>query len=313
MLRKIHTMTSYCIGIISYLPSDFSLREIRIKKHLKQLEYLQITYPDIKIIDIDQAYSRMDIDRIKSVSKDIETIQYDSGIGAAKARNVLLEYLYSNEYDYMMIMDDDTIFYPYYDSKYFLNDLCKSDEKVGLIRPLVPLISPFKKYNCNNMDIVQNHWILDFTWSFTPWGIHIVGNIPKFFNASIFFDEDMKAANGDGYDDYDFVLQFQSKRIPSYICRQLIAKCVGSDESVIVDEVTRKKLHIQNLTKLYDKYSNIGFRYHFNKDGKLQTNIRKLPRLETKYIPRSNRYEFEPNLIVPCNKNGIIKSKKRLV
>lgn len=90
----------YCLGIISYLPDELSIRQERLKK-LKELISKCNEIFDIPIIVIAQNWKN-DVPAYKNL-----TAYYYPKLGIAKARIQLREKFLQSDYDYLIMLDDD--------------------------------------------------------------------------------------------------------------------------------------------------------------------------------------------------------------
>lgn len=310
-------MASKCIiGIISYLPSELELRSKRIKVHVKQCLRLNDLYPEFDVVQIDQGYEPADVDTFNSVlvngNRSVKHEMYDK-LGTSKARNVLLNMFYNSSYEYMLLMDDDTLIYPYYNASMFFDDLLnfKDRSEIGMIRPLVPLMKPFKRDNYKEKDVIYNYWILGSSLGINPSGMVVLSNIKKNFGKEVYFNESMNGS-GNGYEDYDFVLTLRELGIPTYTCKQLIVNPMLPDNSVTFQNTEERKCnHVKNLCSTYSNHPKLRIQYQVV-DGKVKSNLLKLNTWKSLYIPRSVPYDIPSNL-VPKNlpsKNSLVKRRK---
>lgn len=138
---------SLMFGTVSYLPQDEKLREIRRKAHLKQLEWVDKMLPNTQRLGIYQGWTYEDLGPREGFIQE----RYESGIGPSRARNKVLEHFYSSEYDWLMLSDDDSFLYDYYQPEMFLEEIANSNkfDNLGIIVPINPMIQPFKKINCD--------------------------------------------------------------------------------------------------------------------------------------------------------------------
>ena len=130
------------IGIISYLPMDKNVRQKRLEAHHKQLQLL--SQLNCKMFIVAQNYT--DEDYCKN--NNIKYFKFDKGIGPSKARNILLDYFYNSDEDWMLMCDDDRYFYDYYDIFTFFNELQTNPYKfmqLDYIRSHMATKLPFKK------------------------------------------------------------------------------------------------------------------------------------------------------------------------
>ena len=288
------------IGIISYLPDNEDVRESRIQTHLKQINSLNSIYPNLDIIQVSQNYTDQELNIIRNASNTGRNfISIDSGkLGACRARNILLDRLYNSTYDFMLMLDDDSSLYPHYSVTTLFNDLenYANKENLGLIRPLIPNIMPFKRINYENKYYIERSWILRSFTGIVPFGIFILSNLNKFHNTRIYFNEHINPGLGQGYDDYDFVLEVRESCIPCYICNQVIGRPFESETVAFSSEDNRRQNHIENIINTYKRHTKLNID-HSVINGKVRSNIAKLNTFDTIYVPRIIPYKFESNLI----------------
>lgn len=309
-------MSKTLIGIISYLPDDIGTRSIRLTTHIKQLKSLNDMFPTTDVLVMYQNYSPMEIDQCKqTANSELHLFQFESHgkLGANPARNRILKTFFNSEYDYLMLMDDDTVLYPYYDVKNFLNDLeCFNNRgQIGMIRPVVPFMSPFKAGNYKDRGTIEQCWILRSCMGLIPFSMIILSNLKKVFNKEVYFDEVMNPQKGEGYDDYDFVFRLREKLIPCHRCSQIVVNPLYSDSTIYSDEL-RKRNHANNICNVYKRYPSLNVKYSIV-DGKVKSDVSKLNVFEPVYIPRQHPYIFEKNMIPKDVPEGMSKlTRKRL-
>lgn len=290
------------IGVISYLPDDVQVRRKRLDAHLRQLEGFNSLFPEVDVLDVCQQYEPSEVEACSQVASNgirkYVPQQYGK-LGACGARNVILRQFYNSDLDFCMITDDDTLLYPYYDVERFFDDLCSYEPKsdIGLIRPLIPTMTPFKKQNYQERTTIHSHWILRSSMGIAPFGVFILSNLKKYFNQEVYFDESVNPNNRDGYDDYDFVLELRERRIPSHTCKQVVVKPLVLDTSVAFNgEDLRRKNHAANICATYDRHPSLKVRYEVV-DGKVKSDVSKLNVWNPVYVPRSVPYDIPENLV----------------
>ena len=134
---------SLVIGQISYLP-DTDLRPKRLEAARFQLNYLNKLLPNVKIISVCQSYNGDEL------PNDVEVVSFDTGIGPARARNVILARFYNSDYDWLLLVDDDTVWYEYYKYEEFLRDASNNEFKfrsIDAISAVEPEYHAYKKLN----------------------------------------------------------------------------------------------------------------------------------------------------------------------
>lgn len=105
--------------IISYMPNDEKLRKIRMNAHKLQIRNIKMITPNAKIYIIAQNYK--DSEYINDPQ--ITYKKFPKGIGAGKARNTALKWLYDSDYDFGIINDDDIYLKPNNSAINFFKDL----------------------------------------------------------------------------------------------------------------------------------------------------------------------------------------------
>lgn len=304
------------VGIISYLPDDLEVRDKRLTTHIKQLENIDSTFDNMDFLTIYQNYSELEIQQCEAriINKsNTSTYQTHKALGANPARNIILKEFYSSDYEFLMLMDDDTVFYPYYDVKYLFSDLLayRNKTNIGMIRPCVPFMSPFKESNYKDRSTIEQCWILRSSMGLIPFCMIILSNLKENFGKEIFFDEVMNPRKGEGYDDYDFVFRLKEQNIPSHRCQQIVVNPLYSDSVVYSDE-TRRKQHIDNICNVYNRYPKLNVKYTVV-EGKVKSDISKLSNYLPLYIPRQQVYVFESGMIPKSgSENSIAPSKRKL-
>lgn len=309
--------SEYLIGIISYLPEDVNLRATRVRTHLKQLNQINDLYPNADVLQVSQQYDIIEAETCKRVlsngHREVYVEMYGK-LGANGARNTILNKFYDSKYKFLMLLDDDSSLYPYYDAKNFMDDLCKYPypEHIGLVRPLIPTMTPFKKQNYKTKDVIQTHWVLRSSVGLAPFGIFIINNLSDVFGKRPLFNENMNPANCEGYDDYDFILTLRELNVPSHTCNQVIANPLDAHSSVCVDgEETRRKNHAENIVQTYRKHPNLRIKYNVH-DGKVKSDVTKLSTWPSVYVLRQNPYEYESAMVPKSfqNAKNVVTKKK---
>jgi len=99
-------MSTKCIGIISYLPDDPELREIRKSRLLSLLKQCDDWFK-IPIIIVAQNWGQ-DID-LKVNNSKLIVYRYKNRLGITGARLALVDKFLSSSYDRIIFMDDDMV------------------------------------------------------------------------------------------------------------------------------------------------------------------------------------------------------------
>ena len=145
------------IGICSYLPLDDKLRQFRLGRIKKQKEFFDTNLPGIKIYCCAQQY------RDEDYLSGIEYIKFEKPIGQSKARNELLKVFYNSDEDFILLADDDTWLYPYYDCINYFKDLLEDPKpflKLDLVSGVLPVLGGFKQKIIDNFQAYESNHIL---------------------------------------------------------------------------------------------------------------------------------------------------------
>ena len=135
---------SVMIGVISYLPNN-ELRTQRLKAARTQIEWLNTLFTEPQITVVAQAYNDSECDY-----EGVNYIRYENGIGAGKARNVILKMFYESDYDWLFLLDDDTILDYKYHYENFIEELSNNEKKfsgIDAVSAIEPEYHPYKKLN----------------------------------------------------------------------------------------------------------------------------------------------------------------------
>lgn len=92
------------IGIISYLPNDEIVRNVRYWKFRGLLEELKKVFPNEKIVVIAQNYTDAEVEQIDA---QIDMRRYDK-LGVIGARNTLRQIFLESTEEYIILYDDDS-------------------------------------------------------------------------------------------------------------------------------------------------------------------------------------------------------------
>ena len=239
------------IGIISYLPMDKNVRQKRLEAHHKQLQLL--SQLNCKMFIVAQNYT--DEDYCKN--NNIKYFKFDKGIGPSKARNILLDYFYNSDEDWMLMCDDDRYFYDYYDIFTFFNELQTNPYKfmqLDYIRSHMATKLPFKK-SIYEQPLNLTHYVFEDRQTINDTGLAIIKNFKKYCNKEIYY-EDIKAENGEGYEDKDFCCKLKLNNISTHILNTFISGSYNYDDNstLFIDMQHRLNLHLDNNKHILDKY-----------------------------------------------------------
>ena len=293
------------IGVISYLP-DNDLRTKRFAAVCKQIEWLYTIFGSSKAIVVAQNYRDYECSRT-----DVEYIRYPVGIGAGKARNVILNKFYNSDEDWLFLCDDDTVAYEYYNYREFIWEIMSNDEKFSMIdavSAVEPEYHPYKKLNYEDKANLTHY-------KFEPRELNsgsatsIIRNIKKYHGKEIYYPN-TDASKGEGREDVEFLLEWLLAGLNWYTMDTWIRKSLCFDQSSIFgkDTKARDKLLMHDLDVVCDKYKEYGLQRqtngkitwgNFNKDYNKSEKIL--------YIKRNTDIEFDENTTPKEKKDNCIK------
>lgn len=280
------------IGIISYLPNT-DVRTKRFEASRFQIDYLHKLLPNEHIIVVAQAY-----DESEYVNADyIEYIKFDKGIGAGKARNIILEKFYNSDYDTLFLCDDDTVFYEYYNYERFIYEFCENQNKfngLDAISALEPEYHPYKKLNYEDKANLTHY-------KFEPRELNsgsatsLIRNIKKLYGKEIYYPN-TDASKGEGREDIEFLCEWLKSGFTWYTMQTWIRKSLCFDKSSIFgsDTKARDKLLMHDLDIVCEKYKEDGLQRQVN--GKITWkafNDRYNKSEKVLYIERESAIEFD--------------------
>lgn len=221
------------LGVISYLPDDVRIRDVRWKTTKKCIQNLLdisgwVGTP-LNIVTTNwRDEEREEI--IRSVGSAIQPIFYcvsPERRGAAVSRNILLRTFYNSDHDYLLMCDDDAHIYPYYRLEDFFR-LLSTRPSVCLEKRLFHICAhlansaPFKEKNMKDPDFCRN-------WVFSVGGDHagrcpqIFANFKKLFGSEIYQREYLYNDLHLGGEDGCFDLDLMSAGVMAYTLSAFIA------------------------------------------------------------------------------------------
>lgn len=98
-----------CIGIISYLPNESDKRDIRRKKLLELISQCNKLF-GLPILIVAQNWQGTNLNSYKDIfdTSNCNVYSYDKPLGIIGARNKLREIFLKSNYDYLIMLDDDS-------------------------------------------------------------------------------------------------------------------------------------------------------------------------------------------------------------
>lgn len=243
------------IGIISYLPNDVVLRSKRLDKHRKQLELFKTL--NVPIYIVAQNYKQEELSKIPGINY----YCIDRGIGPANARNIMLQTFYNSNEDFMMLCDDDMVFYDYYGIRDFFNELITNPNKfindLDYIRGVMASKVPFKQ-TVYTQRLNLTHYVFEDRDTIGTTALAIVKNFKKYYNKEIYY-EDLNVSEGNGYEDKDFCCKLKINNIKTHVLDTFILKAFNyTDNSTLFNTYEdRMNVHSNNNSKIYEKYKDL--------------------------------------------------------
>ena len=245
------------VGIVSYLPDNEQIRKKRLDAIKIQAEYIRKVYPDNEFVVVAQNYKENDF----ISDMDITYIVSETPLGAGKARNVILETFYKSNYDFLMLCDDDTIWYPYYDIEgffYHINSKPEDFYSVMGISLLEPEYHPYKKSNYEDKRVLQSHRFIPRELN-SGSACGFILNIYKHKGTDLYF-QNIDANNGEGREDIDFLIRWLLKGYTWYTLTTGIKKNLNMNvSSIFGDDVEKRDFILQkDLDALCSQYKDYG-------------------------------------------------------
>ena len=243
------------IGIISYLPDNPELRSNRLDKHKRQLELFKTL--NVPIFIVAQNYKQEELSNIPNINYYVT----EKGIGPANARNILLQTFYNSQEDYMMLCDDDIVFYEYYGIRDFFNELITNPNKfindLDYIRGVMASKVPFKQ-TVYDQRLNLTHYVFEDRDTIGTTALAIVKNFKKYYNKEIYY-EDLNVSEGNGYEDKDFCCKLKINNIKTHVLDTFILKAFNyTDNSTLFNTYEdRMNVHNDNNSKIYEKYKDL--------------------------------------------------------
>ena len=293
---------SLLVGIISYLPNDPTLRAKRTTAVRFQCDWLNNVLPLNKKLVVAQNYGTDEV--LHSGNYDYI---YAEPLGAGEARNVILRRFYSSEYDWLLLLDDDTVIDDKYSPNNFIDDIQKYshrfDEcKIQAISAVQPEYHPYKKQNYDD----KNN--LDY-YKFTPRELSsgsatsLIRNVVKLGGQGVYYP-DVNANKGEGLEDVEFLLQWLLEGYTWYDMNTWIRKSLcWNDSTIWKSREADHNLLLHNLDMVCEKYGKYGL--HRDINGKVtwsEFNNHYNHSLKTIYVKRTIPIQYDDSTIPKVKK-----------
>lgn len=289
-------MCNFMVGTISYLPSNNDRTPKRIEIHSQQLRWLES-------LGLPFEYYRVESDWCEEAKKSLSTTLNLKSIAVGKHppgynRNLLLEQLYSSDYDWLVCLDDDRQLYPMYNGDAFFQDLNtapvrKLAEKSYLITCTPPNFEPFKK-DCYSWKYKETHW---YMFRETPYGflqICFIPNLVKFGYKPIFFNGDTECLEGDPPEDVQFELDWLIHKHPIIRNKNLIMQEIGQTNADL-SSIYRDLEHRRRCELTHKTWLTQYLKQRLPRKPDLWTRVALNKRMNPPFvdlIPRSVPYQF---------------------
>lgn len=232
------------IGIISYLPDDEKLRGKRKAAMRKQTSWINSIFTNPVVEVVTQNYAEEDIKELEQYATTI--YQFDSPIGVAGSRNVILEHFWNSDYDHLVLIDDDTLLYPYYQIQNFFEELNSNPMKFKEIDSCVPVdpsVTGFKKPIFNDEKNLTHYKFVKRNLG-SDAAFFIVRNIVKHDGASPIYFKQFTKEEGAVVEDTEFILDWVRDGHTAYTLCTMIRDSSGIASSTVFpkDMTSRKEL-----------------------------------------------------------------------
>lgn len=278
------------IGQVSYLPNN-ELRTKRLEAARFQIEWLHKLLPQVKIVSVAQAYSESDY------VDGVFYHEYENGIGAGPARNVILKEFYNSDYDWLLLCDDDTVLYPYYSADDFIKDIAFNPEKyrqVDAVSALEPEYYPYKKLNYEDKANLT-HYKFEPRVLNSGSATSIIRNVKKYYGTEVYYPN-VDANKGEGREDIEFLISWLKWGFNWYTMQTMIRKSLCFDKSSIFGGDTKKRdaILMKDLDVICERYAKDGITRDVN--GKItwkNFNNRFNHSQKTLYIIRETPIEYD--------------------
>ena len=147
-------MLSKTIGIISYLPDEQPIRNIRKEKLINLLQSCDRIFPNIHKIIIAQNWKDDELDIRSTTNRDAQFIIYKEKLGITKARKELRKiFLTHTKYDYLIMLDDDCeLFGEKRDGDTYLAQIDKHPNMFAAFKPHLLKLFAISRYMFNKFD-----------------------------------------------------------------------------------------------------------------------------------------------------------------
>jgi hypothetical protein len=245
---------SVLIGQVSYAPCN-ELRTKRIEAAHYQIDFMHMLLPTATIVSVAQAYDASDYHPLARYRK------YEQPIGAGAARNEILKLFYDSDYDWLLLCDDDTVFYPYYEYQEFIHDIVAHPDKfmeVDAVSALEPEYYAYKKLNFQDKANLT-HYKFEPRVLNSGSATSIIRNMKKYYGVELYYPN-VDANKGEGREDIEFLIDWLRHGFNWYTMQTMIRKSLCFDKSSIfgADTKARDKILMHDLDVICERYKDYG-------------------------------------------------------
>ena len=177
------------LGVISYLPADPELRATRVRMIKKALDNNRPLFEDEdKKVVVAQNFTPEEL----KMYEGFEIIEAKP-LGAAGARNIILDKFEASEEPFLWIMDDDIMFYGHYGFSKLIKEFKHNEElrKVDIVTFFDPRMAGFRTI-LDDLDVKNNLYFLKQRTMNTSTGAFLIRNSRQAEKKSIRFIENYR-------------------------------------------------------------------------------------------------------------------------
>ncbi len=224
------------LGVISYLPNEPALRATRIAMIKRALENNRKLFEDedIKVV-VAQNFTPEEL----KMYEGFEIIEAEP-LGAAKARNIILDKFEASEEPFLWLMDDDIMFYDYYGFSKMVKEFKYNEalRKVDVITFFDPRMSGFRPI-LDNLDVKNYLYFITQGTMNTSTGAFLIRNSRQAGKESIRFIENYRELKI--REDIAFLLDNIKAGKILNTCPEIIYKWDSADKGIIEQNKSSQK------------------------------------------------------------------------
>lgn len=217
------------LGIISYLPDDPAKRAMRREMIKRALDWNAdiFKYEDYKVVVL-QNYTKEEAEVFEGFKK-----VYRKPLGAAGARNVLLDILENSDEKWLWVADDDIMFYKYYGIAKTVREFKENPalDGIDVVTFLDPRFQGFRSLLDNQPNIASHLFFTPQQTMNTGTGSYLIRNARQASKPPIRFHEDYREKKF--REDIAFLLDCLDAGKILQTCPQIVFKWDTGDGGVI--------------------------------------------------------------------------------